>query len=123
MFSPTIPDPDVLRVKLEQRAAQLREELRADRSKLAESQTTDPTTVLDRKDQADLAIQARLDDAEFQRDLTDLAQVEAALGRLHSGRFGLCQDCGEPIDAERLAAQPWAARCLACQARRESRQT
>jgi DnaK suppressor protein len=118
MFSPTALDIDSLRLKLQQRAATLRQDLRLDRHKLDEGRGG-AQGVADRKDQADVAIQARVDDAEFQRDLTELAQVEAALQRLGGGRFGWCQDCTEPIAAERLAAQPWVARCLACQSRRE----
>ncbi len=44
-----------------------------------------------------------------------LAQVEAALARLDDGRFGICLRCHGPIGAERLAALPWAAYCIACQ--------
>jgi DnaK suppressor protein len=120
MFSPTALDVDSLRLKLQERAAMLRQDLRLDRGKLDEGRGS-AQGVSDRKDQADAAIQARVDDAEFQRDLAELAQVEAALQRLDGGRFGWCQDCAEPIAAERLAAQPWAARCLACQAHREQR--
>lgn len=118
MFSPTAPDPDVLRLKLQERATALRQDLRADRGKLDAGRGS-AQGVTDRKDQADVTIQARVDDAEFRRDLTELAEVEAALQRLDGGRFGWCQDCGEAIAAERLAAQPWAARCLACQTRHE----
>ena len=113
-------DPQALRRRLDERARVLRQELRQDRGKIADD-VGDVHTVLDRKDQADLQIQAGVDDAEFTRDLMELTQIEAALRRLDAGRFGLCEDCAEPIAAERLAAQPWVARCLACQSRREQR--
>jgi len=45
-----------------------------------------------------------------QRDL-----VEAALARLDSGEYGICVECERPIAAKRLAAVPWASRCVACQ--------
>jgi DnaK suppressor protein len=120
MFSPTAPDIDSLRLTLKQRAETLKQDLRLDRSKIDASRGG-AQGVSDRKDQADLVIQAGVDDAEFQRDLAELAQVEAALQRLETGRFGWCEDCGEAIAAERLGAQPWAARCLSCQSRREQR--
>jgi RNA polymerase-binding transcription factor DksA len=44
----------------------------------------------------------------------ELAQVEAALRRLASGRYGTCAACGEAIEAERLAAVPHAERCRGC---------
>ncbi len=59
---------------------------------------------------------------EQQRDLAlreraqlHLAQVEAALVRLHDGRFGTCLRCGNPIAEARLEALPWAAYCIGCQ--------
>ncbi len=43
-----------------------------------------------------------------------------ALSRLHSGDFGRCVDCGRPISPKRLTAVPWAERCVACQAEKET---
>ena len=34
----------------------------------------------------------------------------------HATTDGRCQDCGEPIGAERIAALPGATRCVSCQA-------
>jgi len=34
-----------------------------------------------------------------------------------AGTFGICLDCEEEINPKRLAAVPWAARCVACQER------
>jgi DnaK suppressor protein len=42
-----------------------------------------------------------------------------ALDRMHEGSYGLCSDCGEPISPKRLAAVPWAERCVPCQSRWE----
>ena len=44
-------------------------------------------------------------------DLIDM--VEHALARIDAGRFGRCQACGGPIEAERLDALPYATLCLA----------
>jgi DnaK suppressor protein len=38
-----------------------------------------------------------------------LLQIEAA-----SGRDDRCEDCGQPIGTERLAARPSATRCITC---------
>ena len=40
--------------------------------------------------------------------------VDAALRRLAEGRYGVCDRCGQPIGAERLAARPAAATCVLC---------
>ena len=57
----------------------------------------------------DLAIQS------VDRDSALLRQVKAALQRIHVGNFGTCGDCEEPISPRRLAAVPWALRCIRCQ--------
>ena len=44
-------------------------------------------------------------------------QVERALARVREGAYGLCEDCGHRIPAERLRYQPAATRCVECQGR------
>jgi RNA polymerase-binding transcription factor DksA len=41
--------------------------------------------------------------------------IETTLRRLEAGEFGTCSDCRRRISAARLRAQPFAARCFACQ--------
>jgi RNA polymerase-binding transcription factor len=41
-----------------------------------------------------------------------LVEVEAALGRIDDGTYGLCTNCGRPIGEERLAAIPYATLCI-----------
>jgi DnaK suppressor protein len=43
-----------------------------------------------------------------------LADVEAALARREAGDYGVCESCGRPIGAERLAARPAARTCIDC---------
>jgi DnaK suppressor protein len=66
-------------------------------------------------------ILADLDIAMVTRDIAELSAVEAALGRLEDGSYGVCSDCGEPIGWPRLNAQPTAERCIACQEKLELR--
>ena len=47
-----------------------------------------------------------------------LADLDAALTRLAEGRYGICERCGRPIAAARLAARPAARTCIACATRR-----
>jgi len=49
--------------------------------------------------------------------LLGFEQVERALDRLNAGKYGLCEDCEEPIATERLRFRPEATRCVACQGR------
>jgi RNA polymerase-binding protein DksA len=69
-----------------------------------------------------------LAEAEFERDVAGAGQVRAALtaivaaeGRLATGDYGLCEDCGAAIGHARLEAQPAASRCVRCQELAEKR--
>jgi RNA polymerase-binding transcription factor DksA len=42
---------------------------------------------------------------------TMLDEVDAALGRLADGSYGMCVTCGERIDDERLAESPTTGTC------------
>ncbi len=42
-----------------------------------------------------------------------LATVVRAQAKVSEGSYGRCDRCGAPIGAERLAALPWATRCIA----------
>lgn len=59
--------------------------------------------------QRDMALRGRADH--------QLALVDEALARIDDGTYGICLDCRRPIDAERLEALRWAARCIDCQRR------
>ncbi len=57
--------------------------------------------------------------AMAERDHAELRVVGAALRRVDDEAFGLCADCGDPIAFDRLRVEPWAMRCVTCEARRE----
>lgn len=63
----------------------------------------------------ELAMAATLTD----REQRELDAVDAALKRLADGRYGACADCGDDIPFDRLKVEPWAARCVPCEARHE----
>ena len=46
--------------------------------------------------------------------LRHLEDLDAALAALAAGRYGVCERCGGPIAAERLAARPAARSCIRC---------
>ncbi len=60
--------------------------------------------------------------AQLNHEVDALREVEAALERVAGGTYGLCADCGEAIQPERLAVQPTAGHCLACQTLLEKKQ-
>lgn len=47
-----------------------------------------------------------------------LAAIDAALRKIDSGKYEMCDKCGGPIGAERLAARPAALTCIRCAASR-----
>jgi RNA polymerase-binding protein DksA len=65
-------------------------------------------------------LETALDVAEVSRDAAELREVEAAFGRMKDGTYGECVECGTQIPYARLAANPSAARCIACQERLEA---
>jgi len=48
-----------------------------------------------------------------------ISQTKKALARLRSGKYGICEDCGEMIDTDRLTVFPEATFCKKCQDKRE----
>lgn len=62
-------------------------------------------------------IERELDQSVMQAARAELAECEAALRRLDSGSYGLCEECGQPISEERLEALPFARYCLEDQAK------
>ncbi|KAB7628183.1 TraR/DksA family transcriptional regulator [Alkalilimnicola sp. S0819] len=53
--------------------------------------------------------------AGMERHVRELSEVEAALDRMREGRYGYCEDTGEPIAFERLRVQPTARRTVKAQ--------
>jgi DnaK suppressor protein len=68
-------------------------------------------------------LQSTLEVAGVQRDAEELREIDAALGRLETGAFGACIDCGAPIAWDRLLARPQVQRCTRCQAGAERGRT
>jgi len=47
-------------------------------------------------------------------------ECDAALARIATGAFGLCEECRRPLAAGRLQACPYARHCVACARKLES---
>ncbi|RPI44341.1 MAG: TraR/DksA family transcriptional regulator [Betaproteobacteria bacterium] len=69
----------------------------------------------DSGDEALASLVADTDNAETNRDVRELRELDGALERIGSGTYGACADCGDDIPVERLRAYPGAVRCVACQ--------
>jgi RNA polymerase-binding protein DksA len=49
-----------------------------------------------------------------------LEEVNDALGRMESGAFGVCEQCGKKIAKARLQAVPYARYCIKCAREKEA---
>lgn len=79
------------------------------RDGLAIEKSADPMDEIQYAAERDLAIRS----ADLESNL--LRDVRAALRRIHDGSFGACIECELEISPKRLAAVPWASRCIKCQ--------
>jgi len=101
---------DVVRLQeiLERKEAELGRALRM-RDDIAIQKSADQMDEIQYASERDLAIR------NVDRDSTLLRAVKAALARIHDGSFGTCIECESAISPKRLAAVPWAPRCIQCQ--------
>jgi DnaK suppressor protein len=81
----------------------------ADRNEIAKELTKDPygsaSLIHDDEIVADM----------MDRRIKELQAVNRALEDIDAGRYGICQECEEPIAKARLKAMPFTTRCVACQ--------
>jgi DnaK suppressor protein len=76
----------------------------------------------DRGDESNHELQINLELTQANRDSDEQRLIEEALERLKTGAFGICVNCDNEINAQRLVANPIAKRCLDCQAAHEDHQ-
>ena len=69
----------------------------------------------DQMDEIQYATERDLAIRNVDRESVLLRGVKAALRRMHDGEFGTCVECESAIGPKRLAAVPWASRCIRCQ--------
>lgn len=50
-----------------------------------------------------------------------IIQVRKALARIKLGSYGICEECGEMINTDRLMVYPEATICVKCEKRREGK--
>ena len=69
----------------------------------------------DQMDEIQYASERDLAIRNVDRESALLRQQRAALRRIRDGSFGTCIECESAISPKRLAAVPWAPRCIQCQ--------
>lgn len=68
----------------------------------------------DRLDRAANLEQQEIVDGLRSVEVRELREIGAALQRLDAGTYGVCESCGEPVDALRLHALPATRTCTQC---------
>ena len=58
--------------------------------------------------------------AALERARTQSTEIDAAVERVRTGRYGICENCGRPIAPERLEALPATRWCRDCAATRRT---
>lgn len=109
-----------LRQRLDAREAELSREVRSLAAEQEEAPGKAPRNEAeDDIEQSTQRLHEAVRHVERERDLHELSEITAARARLEAGTYGSCADCGIDIPRARLQAQPWAARCIACQEKLE----
>jgi RNA polymerase-binding protein DksA len=98
------------RARAQRRAAALDREFSGIAAAAAESGTDDEHD----PEGATLAFERQHTAALLARAMEQIAEIDAAIGRLDDGTYGICARCGQPIGEDRLAARPVAATCVQC---------
>lgn len=116
----TVADKKIFEGLLQERYRELQDEVR---QSLSDSEDLNLQELAGRihdpgeESVADLIMDLNLHQLDQQS--REMQAIEAALGRLENGTYGICGECGGEIGVERLRAVPTATRCIECQARLE----
>ena len=70
-------------------------------------------------DVADVTMQRQVDYTIKGIVEDEVQHIQQAMRRQAEGRYGICDDCNQQIDPERLAVRPHATLCISCQRRVE----
>ncbi len=68
----------------------------------------------DSKERAQQLEDSEVVDALGNEARAELGKISSALARMDSGEFGICNECGMPIDDGRINAYPYALECIEC---------
>lgn len=68
---------------------------------------------------AQAATERELEFAMDEHETAAIRAIDLALGRIESGVYGECIDCGTEIPLARLQASPQSLRCIKCQEKHE----
>jgi len=97
-----------LKHELEERLADLQTRLSSIKKDVTQAHSVDSAERAQERENDEVV------DAIGNETALSISVIQAALGRIESGTYGVCEDCGETIGQARLKAIPEATRCLGC---------
>jgi DnaK suppressor protein len=106
-----------LRTMLEERRSELEAQMLQKIRSFRDKESLDVTRPA--VDLSDDPAHEDLDFALVQIQGETMERIRAALARLASDEYGICDECEEEIPEKRLRAMPFATRCRECQERAE----
>jgi len=98
--------------RLEARESELQSRVRAAKEAAAERPSAQGPQVEDLGEGGEQRFRHGMEHVEMLRDQEELADIADARARIADGSYGECIDCGQPINFDRLVAQPTAKRCI-----------
>lgn len=99
-----------------QAIARLRAVLVTERSERSALAAAHEATVSELAGQGDVdsILERELAGSSGARAREAIDEIDAALARMDTGGYGLCESCGDPVPYERLEAIPRACLCVGC---------
>lgn len=110
----------LLQAELELRQKQLDGRLAAHHGGLSRAEHAREVLQQDGDDAPQRAGEREVDMALSDIETQELGAVSQALSRISAGHYGICADCAADIPFDRLKAEPWALRCVACETKHET---
>ena len=95
------------------------EELLSEANKTVSGMTSHKENLPDPSDRASLESDRNFTLRIRDRERKLIGKIREALDRIENGTYGICEDCGEDISAERLKARPVTTLCIDCKKRQE----
>jgi DnaK suppressor protein len=96
------------------------EELLSEANKTVTGMTDHKENLPDPSDRASLESDRNFTLRIRDRERKLIGKIKDALDRIESGSYGICEECGEEISAERLTARPVTTLCIDCKKRQET---
>ena len=104
-----------LRRQLDERERELRMKIIDERNRVQDDALAQLDGVGDLVDRAFVTTQVSMERDLIDRCMNQLDEIARTHDRIATGDVGMCIDCDEPIEDERLRANPVASRCTECQ--------